>query len=168
MIRLPRLVSVARCIAAAAFATLVSAPLPAAANNPVTFEGRGFLSYNETCMRDRGWRGPNEIGVFFMPANVGTNGQRERLTLILGQSMAQNYSADPGPFTNRFQPVVSSRTHWDTYFHATQARLRLTRKVPQRINARTPRVVLEGVIANFDDAPGCNATFHIHVVRQPR
>lgn len=145
-------------------ALALGAALPAAAQN-VIFEGIAFTEFNEAC-EDFGWTGRPQFHVQFKPARLGGNFNRTRLTLFL-RDYAQSYVVEGGPFTNRFQDVRAGGTGWETSFFQNQASLRVTRQFPATIRPATRRVAMQGVIRGWSDHPGCNATFHVHVVRRP-
>ena len=148
----------------AVLALFIASASPAKAQN-VIFEGGAFMGeFNQSC-QDSGWNGRPYFHVHFMPANVGGNENRTRLTLFL-RDYAQSYVLEGGEFGSSFQRVRAGHTGWETSFFEHPTRLRVTEQMPRRIGPRTPRVLMRGDIRNFNDRPGCNVSFTVHVVRR--
>lgn len=144
---------------------LLVAPASTAKAQNVMFEGGAFLGeFNQTC-QDSGWNGRPYFHVHFMPANVGGNEDRTRLTLFL-REYAQSYVVEGGDFRPSFQRVQAGHTGWETSFFQHPTRVRVTEQVPRQIGPRTQRVLMRGDIRNFNDRPGCEVSFTVHVVRK--
>ncbi|MFN7003549.1 MAG: hypothetical protein ACK4NW_08995 [Roseinatronobacter sp.] len=149
------------CVGALLF---IAPPTPAQAQN-IMFEGGAFLGeFSDTC-EQFGWRGRPYFHVHYMPALVGGNENRTRLTLFL-RDYAQSYVVEEGDFRPSFQRVRAGHTGWETSFFENPARVRVTEQVPRRIGPRTQRVLLRGDIRNFNDRRGCEVSFTVHVVRR--
>ncbi len=137
---------------------------PAHAQN-VIFEGGAFLGEFSPACAEHGWQGRPYFHVHFMPAAVGGNENRTRLTFFL-RDYAQSYTLPESDFRPSFRLVEAGHTGWETSLFENPTRLRVTEMTPRQVRLGTDRVLMRGDIRNFNDRPGCEVSFTVHVVRR--
>ena len=131
----------------------------------VIFEGGAFLGEFSPACAEYGWQGRPYFHVQFIPAFVSGNENRTRLTFFL-RNYAQSYTLPDSDFRPSFRPVEAGHTGWETSYFENPTRLRVTDMTPNRVRPGTNRVLMRGDIRNFNDRPGCEVSFTMHVVRR--
>ena len=144
--------------------TLSLGVTPAHAQN-VIFEGGAFLGEFSPPCAEHGWNGRPYFHVQFMPAALGDNSNRTRLTFFL-RDYAQSYTLPESDFRPSFRLVEAGHTGWETSYFENPTRLRVTEMTPRQVRMNTDRVLMRGDIRNFNDRPGCEVSFTMHVVRR--
>jgi hypothetical protein len=145
-------------------AAILGAATSFASAQPVDWQGGGVLSDIVNCPSGN-LNDPTFVTARFRPADVGDNGDAERLSLFR-PFYSTNIAVADGPFPSAFRAANGS-------FIATgvgkyRPRVRVTEQTPAVIDENTPQIHLKGQIRNFSGLPGnedCRVNFNILIAR---
>jgi hypothetical protein len=159
--------NISQLLLTAAVAVLVSggATLSPAAEAGPTFSawlGAGaFTALTSQCAP--AWTLPQRLVAVVYRPDLPNNGPETGLTLSTGPYNHYNITLASGTLNGATFKTVTA-THMGGLVQQYTAQAKITSHSPATITTATENVILVGQISNFDDIPGCVASFDVALV----
>lgn len=150
------------------FAALCVCMSTSAQAQTVEFRGGGLLEFQVNVCKNGGWPEAGNfepVSVRFRPANVGSNRNETRLSVIFPYG-AMSFKV-PGKLNSRFKDTQSINVFSQAFENETKSKARAISITPVQINPNTETVRLKVQFRAFDGIKGCNVSLDAPLYKRP-